>query len=88
MARLAAMAGACGPGRLHIINGLYEAHRNPGGVTPLVNQIVTAELQFHFIRKIDFKSLSGAGPSSATIGCVRSSDRRRQCLITLKELRK
>lgn len=27
--RLTAVAGSCGPGSLHFINGLYEANRNP-----------------------------------------------------------
>ena len=28
MDRLTAVAGSCGPGSLHFINGLYEANRN------------------------------------------------------------
>ena len=28
MDRLTAMAGSCGPGSLHFINGIYEAQRN------------------------------------------------------------
>jgi len=55
--RLTAMAGTCGPGSLHFINGLYEANRNRAPVILLATQIVTAELGFHFIQEVDFKSL-------------------------------
>src|ERR1700739_9857 len=27
---IAVCAGSCGPGNLHLINGLYDCHRNPG----------------------------------------------------------
>ncbi|HEY1927915.1 MAG TPA: thiamine pyrophosphate-binding protein, partial [Caulobacteraceae bacterium] len=42
MDRLTAMAGTCGPGSLHFINGLYEAYRNRSPVILLATQIVTA----------------------------------------------
>jgi pyruvate dehydrogenase (quinone) len=57
MGRLTAMAGTCGPGSLHFINGLYEAHRNRAPVILLATQIVTKEMGFHFIQEVDFKSL-------------------------------
>jgi pyruvate dehydrogenase (quinone) len=57
MDRLTAMAGTCGPGALHFINGLYEAQRNRAPVILLATQVVTAELGFHFIQEVDFKSL-------------------------------
>jgi pyruvate dehydrogenase (quinone) len=57
MGRLTAMAGTCGPGSLHFINGLYEAHRNRAPVILLATQIVTKELGFRFIQEVDFKSL-------------------------------
>jgi pyruvate dehydrogenase (quinone) len=57
MGRLAAMAGSVGPGGLHFINGLYEAHRNRAPVILLATQVVTAELGFRFIQEVDFKSL-------------------------------
>ena len=55
--RLTAMAGSCGPGSLHFINGLYEAHRNRAPVILLATQVVSKELGFHFIQEVDFKSI-------------------------------
>ena len=57
MNRLTAMAGTCGPGSLHFINGLYEAYRNRAPVILLATQVVTAELGFRFIQEVDFKSV-------------------------------
>jgi pyruvate dehydrogenase (quinone) len=57
MGRLTAMAGTCGPGSLHFINGLYEAKRNQAPVILLATQVVSTELGFHFIQEVDFKSL-------------------------------
>jgi pyruvate dehydrogenase (quinone) len=57
MGRLTAMAGTCGPGSLHFINGLYEAQRNRAPVILLATQIVSTELGFHFIQEVDFKSV-------------------------------
>ena len=57
MDRLTAMAGTCGPGSLHFINGLYEAQRNRAPVILLATQIVSKEMGFHFIQEVDFKSL-------------------------------
>jgi pyruvate dehydrogenase (quinone) len=57
MGRLTAMAGTCGPGSLHFINGLYEAQRNRAPVILLATQIVSTEMGFHFIQEVDFKSV-------------------------------
>src|SRR5499425_436518 len=42
--RLAACAGSCGPGNLHLINGLYDAHRNMAPVLALAAQIPSSEI--------------------------------------------
>lgn len=55
--RLTAMAGTCGPGSLHFINGLFEAYRNRAPTILLATQVVTAELGHRFIQEVDFKSL-------------------------------
>ena len=57
MERLTAVAGSCGPGSLHFINGLYEAHRNRAPVILIASQIVRRELGFEFIQEVDFKSV-------------------------------
>ena len=41
---LAVCAGSCGPGNLHLINGLYDCHRNRVPVLAIAAQIPSAEL--------------------------------------------
>jgi pyruvate dehydrogenase (quinone) len=57
MNRLTAVAGSCGPGSLHFINGLYEANRNRAPVILIASQVVRSELGFEFIQEVDFKSV-------------------------------
>ncbi|MEU5139436.1 MULTISPECIES: pyruvate dehydrogenase [unclassified Streptomyces] len=42
--RPAACAGSCGPGNLHLINGLYDAHRSMAPVIALAAQIPSGEI--------------------------------------------
>jgi pyruvate dehydrogenase (quinone) len=55
--RLTAVAGSCGPGSLHFINGLYEAHRNGAPVILIASQVLRSELGLEFIQEVDFKSV-------------------------------
>jgi pyruvate dehydrogenase (quinone) len=55
--RLAAVAGSCGPGSLHFVNGLYDAHRNRAPVILIATQITRSELGFDFIQEVDFKDI-------------------------------
>ncbi len=55
--RLTAVAGSCGPGSLHFINGLYEANRNRAPVLLIASQVVRRELGFDFIQEVDFKAV-------------------------------
>jgi pyruvate dehydrogenase (quinone) len=57
MNRLTAVAGSCGPGSLHFINGLYEANRNRAPVILIASQVVRSELGFDFIQEVDFKPI-------------------------------
>src|ERR1700716_4362224 len=41
---LAACAGSCGPGNLHLINGLFDCHRNRVPVLAIAAQIPSAEV--------------------------------------------
>jgi pyruvate dehydrogenase (quinone) len=41
---LAVCAGSCGPGNLHLINGLYDCHRSRVPVLAIAAQIPTAEI--------------------------------------------
>jgi len=42
--RLAACAGSCGPGNLHLINGLYDAHRSYAPVLALASHIPSSQI--------------------------------------------
>ena len=42
--RLAVCAGSCGPGNLHLINGLFDAHRTRVPVLAIAAQIPSAEI--------------------------------------------
>jgi pyruvate dehydrogenase (quinone) len=57
MDRLTAVAGSCGPGSLHFINGLYEANRNRAPVILIASQVVRSELGFSFIQEVDFTQI-------------------------------
>src|ERR1700761_5596824 len=57
MDRLTAVAGSCGPGSLHFINGLYEANRNRAPVVLIASQVVRRELGFNFIQEVDFQEV-------------------------------
>src|ERR1700742_4100729 len=59
MDRLTAVAGSCGPGSLHFINGLYEAKRNRAPVILIASQVTRSEIGFEFIQEVDFKAVYG-----------------------------
>src|SRR6476661_8590226 len=42
--RLAVCAGSCGPGNLHLINGLYDCHRSRVPVLAIAAHILSAEI--------------------------------------------
>ena len=42
--RLAVCAGSCGPGNLHLINGLYDCHRSRVPVVALAAQVPSSEI--------------------------------------------
>src|SRR6201987_3071167 len=42
--RLAVCAGSCGPGNLHLINGLYDCHRNRVPVLAIAAQVPSDEI--------------------------------------------
>ena len=54
---LSACAGACGPGSLHFINGLYESHRNGAPVVLIASQLPTGVLGTNFPQEVDFKPI-------------------------------
>ena len=57
---LTAVAGSCGPGSLHFINGIVEANRNRAPIVLIATQIVRDELGFDFPQDVDFKAIYGS----------------------------
>ena len=55
--KLAACAGSCGPGNLHLINGLYDCHRNRVPVLAIAAQIPSAEIGSGYFQETDPKHL-------------------------------
>ena len=49
--RLAVCAGSCGPGNLHLINGLYDAHRSRTPVLAIAAQIPSAEIGSGYVQE-------------------------------------
>lgn len=50
-------AGSCGPGSLHFVNGLFEAHRNRSPVVLIASQITSDELGFDFPQEVNYKPI-------------------------------
>lgn len=48
---LAACAGSCGPGNLHLINGLYDAHRSMAPVLALASHIPSSEIGLGYFQE-------------------------------------
>ncbi len=48
---LAVCAGSCGPGNLHLINGLYDCHRNRVPVVAIAAQIPSAEIGSNYFQE-------------------------------------
>ena len=48
---LAVCAGSCGPGNLHLINGLYDAHRSGAPVLAIASHIPSAQIGTDFFQE-------------------------------------
>lgn len=49
--KLAACAGSCGPGNLHLINGLFDAHRSMAPVLALASHIPSSEIGLGYFQE-------------------------------------
>lgn len=49
--RLAVCAGSCGPGNLHLINGLYDCHRNHVPVLAIAAHIPSSEIGLDYFQE-------------------------------------
>ncbi len=54
---LAVCAGSCGPGNMHLINGLYDCHRNRVPVLAIAAQIPTGEIGSDYFQETDPRAL-------------------------------
>ena len=54
---LAVCAGSCGPGNMHLINGLYDCHRSRVPVLAIAAQIPTAEIGTGYFQETDPRQL-------------------------------
>src|SRR5919198_1287433 len=57
--KLAVCAGSCGPGNLHLINGLYECHRNRVPVLAIAAQIPSPEIGGGYFQETNPEHLFG-----------------------------
>ncbi|MCS0504253.1 ubiquinone-dependent pyruvate dehydrogenase [Ancylobacter mangrovi] len=48
---LAVCAGSCGPGNLHLINGLFDCHRNHVPVLAIASHIPSSEVGLHYFQE-------------------------------------
>ncbi|WP_066015134.1 ubiquinone-dependent pyruvate dehydrogenase [Endozoicomonas atrinae] len=55
--QLAVCAGSCGPGNMHLINGLYNCFRNNVPVLAIAADIPSSELGTHYFQETDPKQL-------------------------------
>ena len=55
--KLAVCAGSCGPGNLHLINGLFDAHRNNVPVLAIAGHIPSAEIGIDYFQAIHPENL-------------------------------
>lgn len=74
--RLTACAGTCGPGSLHFINGLFEAHRNRAPVVLIATQVATSEMGMDFPQEVDLKPIYDT--CSHFCACVHSPQQARR----------
>ena len=49
--QLAVCAGSCGPGNLHLINGLYDAHRSGAPVLAIASHIPSAQIGMGYFQE-------------------------------------
>lgn len=55
--KLAVCAGSCGPGNMHLINGLYDAHRSMAPVLAIAAQIPSTEIGTSYFQETRPESL-------------------------------
>lgn len=73
---LAVCAGSCGPGNLHLINGLFDCHRNHVPVLAIAAHIPSSEIGSGYFRKPILRSCSASAAITANWSPRRNRSRR------------
>ncbi|HLS14770.1 MAG TPA: ubiquinone-dependent pyruvate dehydrogenase [Beutenbergiaceae bacterium] len=74
--KLAVAAGSCGPGNMHLINGLYDAHRSRVPVLAIAAQIPSAEIGSNYFQETDPVELfSGCSVYAENVSTVEQMPR-------------
>lgn len=73
---LAVCAGSCGPGNLHLINGLFDCHRNHVPVLAIAAHIPSSEIGSGYFRKRIRRSCFANAATTANWSPRRSRSRR------------
>ena len=68
--RLAACAGSCGPGNMHLVNGLYDCNRSRAPVLAIAAQIPSAEIGSNYFQETRPEALFG----ECSVYCETISD--------------
>src|SRR3982075_881978 len=69
---LAVCAGSCGPGNLHLINGLYDRHRAPVPGLPIAAPIPSGEIGTNYFQETHPQSLFRECSHYCELVCVAS----------------
>ena len=69
---LAVCAGSCGPGNLHLINGLFDANRSRVPVLAIAAQIPEDEIGSGYFQETHPRSCSASAASTASWSASRS----------------
>ena len=73
--QLAVCAGSCGPGNLHLINGLFDANRSRVPVLAIAAQIVREEIGGNYFQETHPRRLLASAASTASWSASPSSSR-------------
>ena len=63
--RISVCAGSCGPGNLHLINGLYDCHRTRVPVLAIAAQVPSAEIGSGTSRRLTLSTCSRIAATTA-----------------------
>lgn len=69
---LAVCAGSCGPGNLHLINGLFDCHRNHVPVLAIAAHIPSSEIGSGYFQETHPRNCSASVATTANWSLTRS----------------